>query len=508
MKKFFKESIQKIWIWLALILICTATINISYTIDKKQKNMEYLFLEKSYNSYKKFFSDNFLTYDDIVFHQKPLFLNFNKDQYIYYFNKPIGVYFPSKDIHQYEYMNKYIPLFVVLSGAVILGLCFWALWSLKRSKVYADILVAEKTTQLLESEKQFRNAIEYSPIGNAIVSPSGAFLKVNKALCKIMGYSEDELLKLDFQQITHPDDLEDDLASVTKLLKDEIDSYEMEKRYFRKDGYTMNALLSVSLVRNEDNSPRYFISQIQDITEKKLAEQEILRSNAELQRFAYIASHDLQEPLRMIRNFTDLYVEEYYEDLDKQAKYYLKYVVDASVRMQNLINDLLEYSKANSQDTNITEFKSKEQIDSALDNLKGIIKETNTKITVQELPTLNGNPIRFSRLIENLIGNAIKYRHDERSPKINIKAQECEAEWLFSVQDNGIGINKDYLKQIFVIFKRLHNKNKYTGTGIGLAICQKIVADMGGSIWVESVEGAGSTFFFTIPKSSEIAIAA
>jgi PAS domain S-box-containing protein len=254
-------------------------------------------------------------------------------------------------------------------------------------------------------------------------------------------------------------------------------------------------------IRFEDAKGEKFILGVaNDITDRKQSELELMRSNSELERFAYIASHDLQEPLRMISNFTDLLNVEYAKDLDETASQYMSFIMDAASRMQALIADILEYSRLESEEIGWTEFNAMNSIVVALKNLKGPIDETEAKISVGKMPTVYANPIRFSRLMQNLIGNAIKYRDAERTLEIDISCEERDNEWLFKVKDNAIGIEEKYLDQIFVIFKRLHNKDEYGGTGIGLAICKKIIESFGGKLSVTSQHGVGSEFSFSIPK--------
>ena len=248
---------------------------------------------------------------------------------------------------------------------------------------------------------------------------------------------------------------------------------------------------------------KIMLSLLEDLKESeerlKKTTEELKRSNEELEQFTYVASHDLQEPLRMVASFTQLLQEEYKDKLSKEANEYIYYAVDGAIRMQNLIKDLLEYSHAGKTG------KPFEQVDctiifkQALTNLGQAIKESNAQITQDPLPTIVGDSLRLTQLFQNLIGNAIKYC-DNNPPKIHIKA-ECKNnnEWLFSIKDNGIGIDSKHADRIFQIFQRLHGKEKYSGTGIGLALCKKIVEQHKGTIWVESELGKGSIFYFTIP---------
>jgi len=239
-----------------------------------------------------------------------------------------------------------------------------------------------------------------------------------------------------------------------------------------------------------------------NITESELLIKNLRESNEELEQFAYIASHDLQEPLRMVINFSELLESEYSDVLDSEAKTYLGFLTSAASRMRILISDLLEYSKISHEAESFTPTECNKSIQTSLTNLADNINQRKAQITHSDLPKLHLNPIRITRLFQNLIGNAIKYTPTDNTPKIHINAEESEVNWTFSITDNGIGIKTEYLEQIFTPFKRLHTKEQYSGTGIGLAICNKIVKNFGGKIWATSETGIGSTFYFTVPKDN------
>ncbi len=223
------------------------------------------------------------------------------------------------------------------------------------------------------------------------------------------------------------------------------------------------------------------------------------RSNAELQQFAYVSSHDLQEPIRMVTSYVQLLQKRYQGKLDEKAEMYISFIVEAAHRMSSLINDLLALSRVGRREREFMPVETELVVKEALDNLRVAMEESGARITKDPLPMVMGDPVQLLQLFQNLIGNAIKYRKKEVTPEVQISAERKKNQWLFGIHDNGIGIEPQYHDKIFVIFQRLHQREEYQGTGIGLAICQKIVENHGGMVWVESTPGEGSTFYFTLP---------
>ena len=230
---------------------------------------------------------------------------------------------------------------------------------------------------------------------------------------------------------------------------------------------------------------------------------ELTRSNAELEQFAYVASHDLQEPLRVIAGYVNLLEERYGDKIDQNGRDFIGFTTDAVHRMRNLINDLLDYSRVESDGNPFEQVDCNRALENALADLGVSIQESEAEITSESLPEFSGDPVQISQLLENLIGNAIKFRQDDVAPRIHVSCSRSDSNWQLSVSDNGIGIRSRYQDRIFGMFKRAHKRSKYSGTGIGLAVCSKIVERHGGQIWVESEVGEGSTFHFTVPVAEE-----
>jgi light-regulated signal transduction histidine kinase (bacteriophytochrome) len=223
------------------------------------------------------------------------------------------------------------------------------------------------------------------------------------------------------------------------------------------------------------------------------------RSNEDLERFAYVTSHDLQEPVRMITIYAQLLARRYKGKLDADADEYIRYIEQGGKRMTDLITDLLEFSRAGTRTQTLISVDTETVLDEALTDLRRTIEKAGAVVTHDPLPTVRADAVQLRQVFQNLIGNAVKFRQQDGQPRIHVSAERLEGAWRFSVTDNGIGIEPEYRDKIFVVFQRLHAQDTYEGTGIGLAIVKRIIERHGGRIWVESEVGKGSTFYFTIP---------
>ena len=357
---------------------------------------------------------------------------------------------------------------------------------------------------LRQNEQRFRTLLEALPTLVWTLMPDGSVEYVNQKWVEYMGMSPDEGPQ--WMEAVHPEDRQQTVESVRRTIE-QGESYEVEYRLRRHDGvYRWHLSRALPLRDNNGNIFRWFGTST-DIHDHKMIEQdlrrtaaELERSNKELEEFAYVASHDLQEPLRMVTGYLQLIERRYKGKLDDDADEFIAFAVDAATRMQRLIADLLAYSRVSTRGHPLVSTDSNQAFERARADLWSTIVETGTKLTNDPLPIVEGDETQLAQLFLNLIGNAIKFR-SEKTPEIHVGAKPEKDAYLFYVRDNGIGLDEKYAARIFQVFQRLHTRQKYPGTGIGLAICKKIVDRHGGRIWVESEPGKGSTFYFTLPKA-------
>jgi PAS domain S-box-containing protein len=355
---------------------------------------------------------------------------------------------------------------------------------------------------------RFRVAVEAAPNAMIMTDENGIIVLANQQTEQLFGYTKEELLGQTIELLVpmryreqHPKDRSQFWNNpAPRRMGTGRDLYGI-----RKD--QKEVPIEIGLTPIVLSAGRYVISAIVDITERRFAENalhaktaELARSNAELEQFAYVASHDLQAPLRHITSYVQLLNKELDTKLDDKTKQWMGFVVDGAKRMQLLINGLLSFSRVSRGNIILSWIDLNSVIENSLKNLSNIITESEAEIIVQPMPKIHGDALIMQQLFQNLIENAIKFKKINTKPKVQISYKELEKEFVFTVQDNGIGIEDEFKEQIFVIFQRLHSADEYPGTGIGLAICKKIVDFHGGKIWIESPKGEGTRFHFSIIK--------
>ncbi len=373
-----------------------------------------------------------------------------------------------------------------------------------------DISVRKEAEQhLAQMEGRYRGLLEAAPDAMVVVNQVGEIVLLNVQAEKQFGYRRDELVGQKVKNIIPEGFAErliaDALRSAEDALAQQIGTgIELNGR--RKNGSDFPIEIMLSPLESAEGI--LVTAAIRDITTRKKAEahllqkvEELNRSNEELGQFAYIASHDLQEPLRMVASYTQLLSKRYKGKLDSDADEFIAFAVDGASRMQRLIHDLLAYSRAGTSGKDLLDTSSEEALQEALINLRGAIAESGALVTHDPLPAVLADEMQLIQLFQNLVGNAIKYQ-SPGIPQVHISAARSGGrKWVFSVQDNGLGIDSQYFEKIFGVFQRLHKREEFAGTGIGLAICKKIVERHGGSISVESQPGQGSTFRFVLAGS-------
>jgi len=372
--------------------------------------------------------------------------------------------------------------------------------------VYANI---RDISAIKLAETRFRNLLESAPDAMVIMNSEGRIELINLQTEKLFGYSSAELagqmVEVLVPQPLHEAHVEHRRGYFTRPKKREMGAG-LDLMAVRKDGSEFPVEISLSPL--EGPAGISVTAAIRDVTERKAASRvlaekmdELRHSNEQLEQFAHIASHDLQEPLRMVASYTQLLAKRYKGRLDADADEFIGYAVEGTQRMKQLIEALLEYSRTGKGSPPVRQFSSELVLRQALATLRVRIEESGAVVTHDPLPTITASDEPLVQIFQNLVGNAIKYRGD-RVPQIHISSETTEKEWIFSVADNGIGIDPRFFEKIFLIFQRLHSQDEFEGTGIGLAICHRILHQQGGRIWVESEPGQGATFYFALPVRS------
>ncbi|MBL4804710.1 MAG: PAS domain S-box protein [Alphaproteobacteria bacterium] len=374
------------------------------------------------------------------------------------------------------------------------------------SELYEKISLALKDEhaaleRLAESEEQFRSAMKYSPVGKALVGLDGEWLMVNDALCKMLGYSEDELRQTDFQTLTYEDDLSEDLKKVQELLDGKISTYKMEKRYIRKDGGTIWGLLSVSLLRDVDGNPKHFISQIQDISDIKKAQQTLEELNTELEEFSYRTSHDLRSPLTSSIGLLKYADESLEKGEQEKARTSLSLAQDSLKKLEELLKDILDLARLKNMEEEEQPVSIKTLVDDALDKFTHMnnYDRLEFKLDLQYDEDVHTKKTRLLMIVENLISNAIKYQDTSKKKSfVKVETYEDGENVVFAVDDNGLGIPDDQQENMFVMFKRFHPRVSF-GSGLGMYMMKKSADVIGGDIRFVNKKD-GSRFVLILPK--------
>ena len=393
-------------------------------------------------------------------------------------------------------------------------------------KIIALVLMYRKTIDinlknkkhLTLSEKRYRTQFENNLLGMIVFDGEAEVLDVNPAFCQMIGYTKDEIIKekiltycLQENSLFH--------EKLEQLKVKKINQFTYDKTFQRKDGHPLHTVVFIAGTYDENGIFINTNCSILDVTEKKAQEEMIqktldelntknadlkkyIKSNNQLENFAYMASHDLKAPLRTITSYSQLLVRRANGKLDETELEFFDFIINASKNMGNLIESLLVFSKVNSQNKSFEILNVNTLLDTVIKELKADIDEKDVNIHIDNLPhELVGDNSRLKQLFQNLISNAIKFMEKDKTPTIHIKCIDKKDAFLFSIEDNGIGIKPEFHDRIFNLFQKLHNSNEFEGTGIGLALCKEVVNQHKGEIWVESTYGEGTTFFFSVNKT-------
>jgi PAS domain S-box-containing protein len=378
----------------------------------------------------------------------------------------------------------------------------------------AEAYFTEKNNIIKAKEERFRAIFENSVDNILLIDKNRIIIAINRVEYR---YTKEEVIGKSLFDFQMPESVEVLKKAIDSVFKNKTPfMYENE---FMNNGKKLYFSSSISPIFSGDGEVDNVVFITRDISAQKKSEieirdmntilelkvnertEELKKTNNELEQFAFVASHDLREPLRTISNFVGLFQKQYKGKLDKNADEYLRFISDSTGRMETLITDLLDYSRIGKTDLDKTKLDCNILLKEVLNDLSKSINESNAEIHSEQLPMLMGYPTEIKSVFQNLLSNAIKFQKKDAHPIVHITVKDNASEWLFGVKDNGIGIDKTYFNKLFVLFQRLHSKEEYPGTGIGLVQCKKIIELQGGKIWVESELGKGSIFYFTIPKT-------
>lgn len=404
----------------------------------------------------------------------------------------------------------------VLSGLIAavagLGAVGLLLWLIDRR----NLETARAAEALAAERERFRATFEQAAVGIAHVAPDGRWLRVNRRLAELLGYTPDELARLTFQTVTYPLDLEGDEGLVRRLLAGEIESYSLEKRYVRKDGSPVWANLTVALVRRPDGAPDYFIAVVEDVSARKALEaelesrvedrtRELREANAALEAFGHSAAHDLRAPVRHVQALAAALLEDHSRELDAGGRRFAELILQVGRKMDALVTDLLAFSRLSRADIPRTPVGLAGVVAEARQSLSDAIRGSGGRLTVDEpLPAVAGHRPVLVQMVTNLIENALKFVPAGSRPEVHISASESDRRVRLWVEDRGIGVPAEDRDRIFGPFERLHGEEAYPGTGIGLAIVRKGAERMGGRAGVEQRLGGGSRFWVEFPAAPDV----
>jgi len=372
-------------------------------------------------------------------------------------------------------------------------------------------LLAEQSVR--ESEEKLRSAFANAAIGFAIATPEGLLVDANPAFCAITGYRVEELRTMKIPKLVHPEDSSENMRMIERMIDGEISDFVVENRFVRRDGRPVWVRKSVSLVRKAGGTPQWMLGLVEDITERKQAEEDLEKAHAELtdrarkleetnkelEGYAYTISHDLRAPLRAISGFSHMLADEYGPSLDDEGKRRLSVIEANAVKMGTLIDDLLAFSRAGRAAMNVSRIEMGGLVSEIVETLKASDQGSKIAIRVNGLPPAQGDPALIRQVLTNLLENAVKFSSKRPFPTIEVGNFNQDGEQVYFVKDNGVGFDMKYHKKLFGVFERLVSDGEFEGTGVGLAIVHRVVTRHGGRVWAESKLNEGATFYFTLP---------
>ena len=380
----------------------------------------------------------------------------------------------------------------------------------------AEEIMLKRSEELRLSEEKFKKIFEEAPVGKSLTSVDG-FLRPNKAFCKLMGYSRKDLKEMNWREFTYPDDIKRNEEIITTILNGKKKSLRWEKRFIRKNGEIIWTDISTTLLRDKDANPLYFITTLIDITEKKRSEEQVFQLNAmlekrvserttqleeanrELEAFAYSVSHDLRAPLRAIDGFSKFLIESYGSGFDSEGNRLLGLVRTNTLKMDRLITDILALSRVSRSEHRLSEIDMEKMAVSMFNECIASGLNKNVNIVFKPMPHAIGDSTYLKIVWTNLISNAIKFSSGKPNPEIETGGYAENGNNIYYIKDNGVGFNQAYAFKLFGVFQRLHKSEEFEGTGVGLAIVQRIILRHEGKVWAEGKENIGATFYFSLP---------